>query len=85
MKSQFLKITHQNSLRMPPETKHIYHIDLCVIEYSLVDAPTASKHVDEVCLHIWHLTGNLYIVSLNLSCELLTDKMNLLINVFLAI
>ncbi len=31
------------------------HIDLCVIEYSLGDAPTALKHGDEACLHIWHL------------------------------
>ncbi len=31
------------------------HIDLCAIEYSLGDAPTALKHVDEACLHIWHL------------------------------
>ncbi len=57
----------------------ISHIDLCVIEYSLVDAPTALKHGYEACLHIWHLTWNLYIVSPNLSCELLTDKMYLLI------
>ncbi len=57
----------------------IIHIDLCTIEYSLGDAPTALKHGDEACLHIWHLTSNLAIASPNLSCELLTDKMNLLI------
>ncbi len=55
------------------------HIDLCVIEYSLVDTPTALKHGDEACLHIWHLTSNLSIASPNLSCELLTNRMNLLI------
>ncbi len=32
------------------------NIDLCVIEYSLGDAPTALNHGDEACLHIWHLT-----------------------------
>ncbi len=61
------------------------HINLCAIEYSLVDAPTALKHGDEACLHIWHLTWNLYIVSPNLSCKFLTDKMNLLIKCFSAI
>ncbi len=61
------------------------HIDLYVIEYSLGDAPTALKHGDEACLHIWHLTTNLSIAFPNLSCELLTDKMNLLIKCSLAI
>ncbi len=61
------------------------HIDLCAIEYSLGDAPTALKHGDEACLHIWHLTSKLTIASHNLSCELLTDKMNLLIKGSLAI
>ncbi len=59
--------------------KALCHIDLCAIEYSLVDAHTALKHGDEACLHIWHLMSNLSIASPNLSCELLTDKMNLLI------
>ncbi len=36
--------------------KSEWHIDLCVIEYSLGDALTALKHGDEACLHIWHLT-----------------------------
>ncbi len=31
------------------------HSDLCAIEYSFGDARTALKHVDEACLHIWHL------------------------------
>ncbi len=61
------------------------HIDLCAIEYSLGDAPTALKHWDGACLHIWHLMWNLYIVSPNIWCELLTDKMNLLIKCFSAI
>ncbi len=43
------------------------HIDLCAIEYILEDAPTASKHGDEACLHcIWHLTSKLSIASSNL-------------------
>ncbi len=54
------------------------NIDLCVIEYSLGDASTALKHGDEACLHIWYLTSKLSITSPKLSCELLTDKMNLL-------
>ncbi len=62
--------------------KWALHIDLCVIEFSLGDARTALKHGDEECLHIWHLTSNLSIASPNLSCELLTDKINLLKNLF---
>ncbi len=61
------------------------HIDLCAIEYSLGNAPTALKHGDEVCLHIWHLTSKLSIASPNLSCKLLADKMNLLTKYSLAI
>ncbi len=60
-------------------------IDLCAIEYSFGDTQTALKHGDEACLHIWHLMWNLYIVSPNLSCELLTEKMNLLKKYFSAI
>ncbi len=68
--------------------RYIYttlHFDLCEIEYSLGDAPTALKHGDEACLHIWHLTSNLPTSSPNLSCEFLTDKMNLQIKCSLAI
>ncbi len=50
----------------------VAHIDFCAIEYSLGDTPTALKHGDEACLHIWHLTWNLYIVTPNLWCEMLT-------------
>ncbi len=57
---------------------------MCVIEYSFGDARTALKHGVEACLHIWHLTWNLYIPSPNLSCELLTNKMNLLKKCFSA-
>ncbi len=49
------------------------HMDLCVIEYSLGDAPTALKHGDEACLDIWHLTWKLSTASPNLSCELTND------------
>ncbi len=55
------------------------HIDLCATEYTLVDAPTALQHGDKACLNIWHFASNLSIAFPNLSCELLTDKMNLLI------
>ncbi len=58
---------------------YTWNIDLCAIEYSLGDAPTALKHGDEACLHIWHLMSKLSIASSNHSCKLLTDKMNLLI------
>ncbi len=61
------------------------HIDLCCIEYSFGDAWTALKHGKEACLHIWHLMWISYIVSPKLSCELLTDKMNLLKKSFSAI
>ncbi len=43
------------------------HIDLCALEYSFGDAPTALKRGDEAYLHIWHLTCKLSIASLNLS------------------
>ncbi len=33
-----------------------FYINMCAIEYSLGDAPTALKHGDEACLHIWHLS-----------------------------
>ncbi len=65
--------------------RDIPHIDLCAIEYSLGEASTALKHGDEACLHIWHLTWKLSIASPNLSCELQTDKMNLLTKCFSAI
>ncbi len=70
---------------MSVDSHHLQHIDLCAIEYSFGDARIALKHGDEACLHIWHLTWNLYIVSPNLSCKLLTDKMNLLKKCFSAI
>ncbi len=32
-----------------------WHIGLCAIEYSLVDAPTVLKYGDEACLHNWQI------------------------------
>ncbi len=60
-------------------------IELCAIEYSFGHPPTALKHGDEACLHIWHLTWKLSSAPPNLSCELLTDKINLLKKCFSAI
>ncbi len=59
--------------------------DLCAIQYSLGDAPTALKYGDEACLYIWHLMWKLSTASANLSCELLTDKIILLTKCSLAI
>ncbi len=62
------------------------HLDLCAIEYSLVDAPTALKDGDEVCVHIWYLMWNfVHCLSQRFMRIMLTDKMNLLIKCFLAI
>ncbi len=58
------------------------HIDLFAVEYSLEDATTTLKHGNEVVSPYLAFDIKsipyLGIASTNLSCELLTDKTNLL-------